>query len=93
MDLSDKQGQAAAVQARLRPVANGRPALRHRRLARTIGLGAAAAAGGIYWLADAYGVRTADLVPLLGMSLGLVALLVAPAVLAGLLLGLLRRRR
>lgn len=93
MDLNDKQGRAAAVRARLQRVA-GRPlALRHRRLARTIGLGAVAVAGGIYWLADAYGVRTAELVPLLGMSLGLVVLLAVPAMLTGPLLGLLRRRR
>ena len=93
MDSSDKQRRAAVVQARLQPLPSRRRAMRQRRLARTIGLGTVAVAGGIYWLADAYGVPATDLMLLLGMSFGLVAVLVALAALFGLLLGLRGRRR
>jgi hypothetical protein len=63
------------------------------RLARTILLGTVAVAFALYWLADSYGVETADLVSNLKTSLIFVAVFVGTGVVGGLLLWLLRRAR
>lgn len=62
------------------------------RLARTVILGSVAAALGIWWLGDAYGVEDSRLLGYLVASALLVVGCIGLAAMAGVLLGWLRRR-
>ena len=63
------------------------------RLARTVLLGAVAAALGIWWLARAYGIENSQLLGFLLASALFVVGCVVLAAIAALALGWLRRRR
>lgn len=63
------------------------------RLARTVLLGAVAAALGIWWLARAYEIENSRLLGFLLASALFVAGCIALAAIAGMVLGWLRRRR
>ena len=63
------------------------------RLVRTIILGTLAAGAGIWWLGRAYEVESTRLVGFLISSTVLVAVTIIAAVLGGIALGWLRRRR
>ena len=92
VDTLSKQQRADAVRVRLHKRSAAVRVRSQRRLARTLLLGSVAVGLAIYWLADAYGVDARDLLPALWVSIGLVALLAALAVVGGVLLGLGRRR-
>ena len=63
------------------------------RLARTVLLGSAAAALGIWWLGDAYDIENSRLLGFLAASALLVVGCIALAAVAGVVLGWLRRRK
>ncbi len=63
------------------------------RLARTVVLGCLAVAFGIFWLAESYGVDTAELLDYLGTSIAFVLFFALFGVLAGMLIWLIRLSR
>ena len=90
MDSSDKLKRAQAIRERLQSAPVRRRVRSHARLTRTILLGTVAVALAIAWLADAYGVESADLLNALTASFGFVGIFAALALLGGLLFGLVR---
>ncbi len=96
MESSDKLRRAEAIRERLQRAPARRRARSHARLARAVLLGTVAVALAIAWLADAYGVRTQDLLNALAASFAFVGVFSALALTGGsLLFGLrwLRSRR
>lgn len=80
--LEDKKGKTGATRL-------------SGRLTRTVLLGSVAVAAGVYWLAQSYGVDTAELLDYLKTSLAFVLFFALFGVLAGMLIWLIRisRRR
>lgn len=66
---------------------------RSGRLTRTVLLGSIAVAFAVYWLADSYGVDTAELFEYLKSSLAFVLFFALFGVLAGMLIWLIRMGR
>ena len=77
-ERNDKLQRADAVGRRLAGARRPR-AFNHRRLVRTLLLGAAAVAAAIYWLATAYAVDMRELVGHLGFSILFIILFAALA--------------
>ena len=78
--LEDKKGKTGATRL-------------SGRLTRTVLLGSIAVAFAIYWLADSYGVDTAELLEYLKTSLAFVLFFALFGVLAGMLIWLIRTSR
>ncbi len=78
--LEDKKGKTATTRL-------------SGRLTRTVLLGSIAVAVGIYWLAQSYGVDTAELFGYLKTSLAFVFFFAVFGVLAGMLIWLIRTGR
>ena len=78
-DREDKMRQADAVSKRMAS-RGGKRGFDHRRLTRTLLLGALAVAAAIYWLAVEYDVEMRELVGFLGASTLFVVTLLAVSV-------------
>jgi hypothetical protein len=78
--LEDKKGKTGATRL-------------SSRLTRTVLLGSVAVAFGLYYLADSYGVDTAELLDYLKTSLAFVLFFAAFGMLAGLLIWLIKASR
>ena len=78
--LEDKKGKTGATRM-------------SGRLTRTVVLGSIAVAFGVYWLAQSYGVDTAELLDYLKTSLAFVLFFALFGMLAGMLIWLIRASR
>ena len=78
--LQDKKGKTGATRL-------------SSRLTRTVLLGSVAVAFGLYYLADSYGVDTAELLDYLKTSLAFVLVFAVFGMLAGLLIWLIKASR
>lgn len=90
-DRDQRLQRAQEIQRQLAGPGLGRQQVRHARLVRTIGLGTVAVAFAIYWLAHEYGADLRELLGFLGLSALFVGLFAGLALLAGFLLGAIKR--
>ncbi len=91
-EREEKLRKADALSRRL--AHRNRPrGVNHRRLTRTLLLGALAVAASIYWLAVEYAVDMEELAGYLGSSLLFVAVFAVPAIVGAVVLRAVRRLR